>query len=157
MNIYTLPKTFIAALFTIVSLFSVKCATAQLEGDELKNAIDAKNFSFIVTHESGGNFAIGNYYLHVVNDSLSAVLPFSGQSNSAAYTTDDNGINIHTKNFTYKPTISKKGKYVIDITLKNDRVTRSFSLQVNKNGVAMLVANCINRDNAIYTGVIQDL
>ena len=95
--------------------------------------------------------------MHIANDSLNAVLPYSGRSNAGAYSTDDNGINIHTKDFTYQANLLKNGNYNIKITLKNNRLTSSFSLQVNKKGTATLVANGINRENSNYTGVIQSL
>lgn len=88
---------------------------------------------------------------------MSTVLPYSGRSNTAAYTIDENGINMRTKSFTYQETPTKKGGYNIKILLKNDRTANSFSLRVNKNGVAMLTADCINRDSEVYTGVIQSL
>jgi len=157
MNIHASRNTYVTVLLTIISLFTVKFAMAQLEGDQLKDVIDSKNFSFTVTHESGGDFALGNYYLHIVNDSLSVMLPYSGRSGTASYTVDDNGINIHTKDFTYQATLLKNLNYTIRIALNNDRSTKSFSLQVNKKGIAMLVANSINRENSVYTGVIQSL
>jgi|GEM_PF-3154096 len=157
MNTYTSRTTFVVSLLIILCVFTTKFAEAQLQGDQLKNAIESRNFAFTVTHESGGDFALGNYYLHLINDSLSTVLPYSGRSNTAAYTIDENGINMRTKSFTYQETPTKKGGYNIKILLNNDRTANSFTLRVKKNGVAMLTADCINRDSEVYTGVIQVL
>lgn len=152
------PARTIIFLCLIFCLFLSKYSHAQLQGDDLKNAIESGKFSFVVTHESGGDFALGsNYYLHVVKDSIYAVLPFSGRSNTASYTMSDNGINVNTKKFTYDETTTKKGGYIVKIALKDDRVTSSFSLHVNKNGMATLAAACYNRDGQVYTGGIMPL
>lgn len=157
MRIYTPKQTSISFLFIILSIFTSKFSEAQVQGDELKNAIESRNFAFTVTHESGGDFALGYYYLHVINDSLSVTLPYSGRSRSAAYTMDENAINMHTKDFTYRESPTKKGGYNIKFVLKNDRTTSSFLLRINKNGVASLSADGINRDSEVYSGVIQVL
>ena len=151
-------KTIVVSLSLIFCLFLSKYCNAQLKGDDLKSAIESGKFSFVVTHESGGDFALGsNYYLKVIQDSISAALPFSGRSNTASYTMSENGINVNTKKFTYDETATKKGGYFIKIVLKNDRVTNSFSLRVNKNGMATLAAESYNRDSQVYSGGIMPL
>lgn len=157
MNTYTSRTTYVVSLLIILCIFTTKFTEAQVQGDELKNAIESRNFAFTVTHESGGDFARGNYYLHVINDSLSAGLPYSGRSRRADYTNDNNGIDVRTKDFTYQETPTKNGGYNIKISLNNDKTTSSFSLRVNKRGYATLSADCINRDSEVYSGVIQIL
>ena len=157
MTNYPTKTNYALSLLITLCLFSPKFTAAQLQDDDLKNVMESRNFAFTVTHESGGDFALGNYYLHVVNDSLSVALPYSGRSYQAAYTVDDNGINLHTKEFTYKETPTKKGGYDIKIMFKNAGTTTSFSLRVNKKGIAMLTADCINREAQVYTGVVQNL
>ncbi len=153
----TIRIAYVASLLVILCSLPTKFAFAQLTGDGLDSSVVSKNFAFTVLHESGGDFALGNYYFHLSNDSLSVALPYSGRSNSAAYTMDDNGINVHTKDFTYQVTPGKKGGYNIKIMLNNDRNTRSFSLRVNKKGFATLTVDCMNRETPVFTGVIQNL
>jgi len=145
------------SLLITLCFLSPKFTAAQLQDDDLKNVMESRNYAFTVTHESGGDFALGNYYLHVVNDSLSVALPYSGRSDQAAYTVDDNGINLQTKQFTYKETPTKKGGYDIRIMIKIAGTATTFSLHVNKKGIAMLTADRINREAQIYTGVVQNL
>ncbi|HVZ95938.1 MAG TPA: DUF4251 domain-containing protein [Chitinophagaceae bacterium] len=157
MRIYTTRIFYVASLLITLCSLPTKFTFGQLTGNDLDNAIASKNFAFTVLHESGGDYALGNYYFHIVNDSLSVALPYSGKSGTAAYTIDDNGINIHTKDFTYQSTSGKKGGYTIKILLSNDRNTRSFSLRINKKGFATLTADCMNREAPVFSGAIQNL
>ena len=124
---------------------------------DVKSIIDSKNYAFRVTHESGGDFALGNYYFYLINDSVSVALPYHGHSGAAAYTMDDNGINTHTKDFTYQCRAAKNGAFTIKINLNNDRLTRSFSIRVNKKGNAVLTVDSINRDAVSFNGVVDGL
>lgn len=145
-------------LFIIASfcVLPAKKSAAQT-GNDLKTVIESKNYAFQVTHETGGDIALGNYYFYLMNDSISVTLPYHGNSGTAAYTMDDNGINVHTKSFSYKSTPLKNGGYFIKITLNNDRRTRSFSLKVDKKGYALLTVEGINRDPVSFSGILNSI
>ena len=144
--------------FTIIfCTLPAKKSSAQLTQDDLKTIIESKSYGFTVTHETGGNIMLGNYYFHLVNDSLSTSLPYHGNSGVAAYTIDDNGINVHTKDFSYQLTSLKNGGYFIKIKLNGDRITRSFSLHVNKKGYATLTVESVNRDPVSFNGVVNGI
>lgn len=130
---------------------------AQSQTEDLKTILESKNYSFTVTHETGGDVALGNYYFNVLNDSVSVTLPYHGNSGTAAYTMDDNGINVHTKAFSYKSVPLKNGGYYIKINLNNDRLTRSFSLKIDKKGYTLLTVDSINRDPVSFSGVISGI
>lgn len=147
-------------LFFIIAFctFADQTSFAQsTEGNDLRTVIGSKNYAFTVTHETSGDVALGNYYFHLVDDSISVALPYHGNSGTAAYTMDDNGINVHTKSFSYELTPLKNGGYYIKINLNNDRLTRSFSLKVNKKGYALLTVESINRDPVSFSGVINNI
>ncbi len=144
----------VIAVFTLAVNLTIGQST---QNNDLKTILDAKSYSFTVTHETNGDVALGNYYFHLVNDSISVALPYHGNSGTAAYTMDDNGINVHTKSFSYELTPLKNGGYYIKINLNNDRLTRSFSLKVNKKGSALLTVESINRDPVSFTGVINSI
>lgn len=146
-------------LFFIIipCILLVKKSIAQSQNENLKTIIESKNYSFTVTHETGGDVALGNYYFNLINDSVSVALPYHGNSGTAAYTMDDNGINIHTKSFSYKETPLKNGGYYIKINISNDRLTRSLALKVDKKGYASLTVESINRDPVSFSGVINNI
>jgi len=150
---------FALTLFLTVTFFALpsKKIAAQLMQEHLKTLIESKNYGFIVTHETSGDVVLGNYYFHLENDSLSVTLPYHGNSGTAAYTMDDNGINVHTKDFSYNLTSLKNGGYYIKISLNGDRITRSFSLRINKKGYAFLTVESINRDPVSFSGVINNI
>jgi hypothetical protein len=150
---FTLMLFFTAVFFVLPSKKSV----AQLTPENLKALIESKNYGFTVTHDTNGDFTSGNYYFHLMNDSLSTALPYHGNSGTAAYTVNDNGINIHTKDFSYQLKPLKNGGYFIKINLNNDRITRSFSLRVNKKGYTLLTVESINRDPVSFSGIINGI
>ena len=159
MKKYSLPRFTLALAFIVMlCTFSAKKTIAQsMQNENLKTTIESKNYGFSVTHDTNGNFATGNYYFNLLTDSLSVTLPYHGNSGTAAYTMDQNGINVHTKDFTYKSTPLKNGGYYIKIYLTGDRITRSLSLRVNKKGYALLTVESINRDPVSFSGVITNI
>lgn len=157
MQKYSLNCAFLFLATAIVFSLMPRNVHAQSKDSALISLIESKTYSFVVTHESGGDFAIGTYFLSVINDSVSAALPYHGNSGVAAYSMDDNGINVHTRAFSYNETPTKKGGYVIKIKLKNDRLTSDFTLRISKKGYAVLAVDSYNRDAITFDGVINAL
>ncbi|HEY0297996.1 MAG TPA: DUF4251 domain-containing protein [Arachidicoccus sp.] len=95
------------------------------------------------------------YFLSVMNDSISAYLPYFGRAYSAPYSTTDNGINVNTKKFSYTSKPGKKGVYIIKIIVDNDKNTQSFLLNIGTSGYATLQVQSVYRDAISFYGNIE--
>lgn len=168
---------FIYLLFTSVIHFSCS-STAKLSSDRLeqeqkiRHFAESKSFVFNATTVNPMRANILNiipngnqlrnlapgYTLRVMNDSVSAYLPYYGRAYTAPESfSTDNGIKVNTKNFSYSFKQNKTGVYTIKINLNNDKTTSYFILELAQSGYATLQVQSINRESISFYGNVTSL
>lgn len=150
-----------------------KLSSDKLEQEQkIRHLVESKSFVFNATNANPMRTNVLNilpngnqlrnltpgYTLSIMNDSISAYLPYYGRAYTAPNpASTDNGIKAQTKKFSYAYKQNKKGIYIVTITLKDDRTTSSFTLNIGLNGYATLQVQSVNRDAISFYGNIQPL
>lgn len=172
-----LYRFIIVLLFISATHFSctsnAKLSSIQLEQEQkIRHFVESRSFVFNATQAipirvdilniipNGNqlrNLSVG-YSLSVLNDSISANLPYFGRTYIAPNpASTDNGIKVNTKDFDYSFTQNKKGIYIVEIKLNNDRNTSFFQLQITTNGYGTLQVQSANRESISFYGTIEPL
>lgn len=133
-------------------------ARNQAKAEEVKNLIDSRNFEFNaqsampmgggVIHLTGANT------LDILNDSVSAFLPYFGIAYTADYGSGEGGIKFGGKPESSDWKTSRNG-YDILMKFKTPRDLYTLHLTVSTNGYASLQVSCINRQPISFNGYIQ--
>ena len=170
-------RYYLCLLAACVAAVNFSCTSAsKLSSDKLeqeqkiRHFVESKSFVFNATNANPMRTNILNilpngsqlrnltpgYTLTVMDDSISAYLPYYGRAYTAPNpTSTDNGIKVNTKKFSYTYKQNKKGIYIVTINPENDRVTSSFILNIGLNGYATLQVQSVNRDAISFYGDIQ--
>ena len=127
----------------------------------IKKLIESKYFMFVpqtMIPQSGRTRPVTTPYdLRVMQDTLSADLPYIGRAYTSDYGSTDNSINFKTTGFQYDQQDGKKGGWRITITPKNIRNVNKFSLDISTSGFTSLVVSSNTRQQISYNGYIQEL
>jgi hypothetical protein len=167
-------KTFviiIAAFFSLISCGS----QIYLDPVSLNSAIEKREFNFNATNAyptSGDVIGVMNampgamasrmlrldpgYGFNLKKDLLSVYLPYFGR----AYTANpgdatNGGLRFESKDFTVKPSTTKKGNTLLIITPNDQKANFVFNLEIFKNGSAFLSINSNDRQPISFDGNIS--
>jgi hypothetical protein len=95
-----------------------------------------------------------DFELRVTTDSIIAILPFFGKSNTPQFgRSDDDGIKFTSTDFEYSAVAKKKGKWEITISPKDAKGVRLF-LTVFSNGDAHMEVTSPRRETMLYKGYV---
>ncbi len=94
------------------------------------------------------------FKLQVTTDSIIAIFPYFGQSNTPQFgRSDDNLIQFSSTDFEYTAVPKKKGKWEITIKPKDAKGIRLF-LTVYNNGEAQMDVTSPRRESMLYKGYV---
>jgi Domain of unknown function (DUF4251) len=158
------------SLVTAIIFFACHQSIAQATEKEQKEAamtaavkkmIESKHYMFVpqtMLPQSGRARPVTTPYdLRVIQDTISADLPYIGRAYSSDYGSTDNSINFKTTSFQYDQQDGKKGGWRITITPKSIRNVSKFFLDVSTSGFTSLVVSSNTRQQISYNGYIQEL
>lgn len=163
-------------IILVVSLCILSCGSqVYVEPAVLSSAITRKEFNFNATSAyptSGDVIGVMNampgamasrmlrldpgYGFNLKKDLLSVYLPYFGR----AYTANpgdatSGGLRFESKDFTVKPSTTKKGNTLFIITPNDQRANFVFNLEIFKNGSAFLSINSNDRQPISFDGNIS--
>jgi hypothetical protein len=157
----------LGVLILMVATFQAKSQPTEkeqklaAEAAATKKLIESKHYKFVpqtMIPQSGRTRPITTPYdLRLMQDTLSADLPYFGRAYTSDYGSTDNSINFKTTSFDYNQQDAKKGGWHITITPKNIRNVSKFSLDISTSGFTNLVVSSNTRQQISYNGYIQEL
>jgi hypothetical protein len=121
--------------------------------------VDSKNFVFDADSEAGRTLN-NSYNLTVSQDTVTASLPYNGESHTSLYGSTDGDLNFKWTKCAYKVAYDDKGNKEIsitptDFTAKGANVVQLLQLYIAANGYAVLRVNSVNHSIISFTGTIQ--
>jgi len=162
----------VAVLFTTIQV------SAQTDKATTAKLVEGKNFIFNATSAhpmnttemnavfsripgalAGGSVPLRGdiYQLNVATDSIGAYLPYYGRAYTAPRNSNEGGIKVGTKEFSYKADKKKKGNYIVTIKPKDSNGdVLSMILNIGEKGYASLSVVSNNRQTITYNGFISD-
>lgn len=127
----------------------------------VKKVVNSDNYFFTprYANSNGGSFDVpSNYTLKISKDSVTAYLPYYGNSEIHAPGADNSteNINFTWTKFSYAVNQDKKGNYEIIILPPSDGIkdAKSLKLKVMLDGSASLQVLSINRSSISFDGSI---
>ena len=163
-------------IILVVSLCILSCGSqVYVEPAVLSSAITKKEFNFNATSAyptSGDVIGVMNampgamasrmlrldpgYGFNLKKDLLSVYLPYFGRAFTANPGDGSNGgFRFESKDFTIKPSTTKKGNTLLVITPNDQRANFVFNLEIFKNGSAFLSINSNDRQPISFDGNIS--
>ncbi len=100
-------------------------------------------------------FLSSGYNVTVNRDTLSADLPFIGQSQMAAMNRDESGTFFTTTDYNYKYEAGKKNNWLITLNINDQKFTRQIFINVFANGKASVDVYSNFRDPTNFSGYIR--
>jgi hypothetical protein len=152
----------IAAVFVLFYLSgcSNKPPVTNFMPGEIEEAIQSQQFKFnalrMFPMSGRSRFLEGGYFLKINKGEISTNLPYFGRAYTGVYGTDA-GINFESNDFDYKPVKTKKGKWTIEIDVKNNQTVRQLLLSVYPDGEADLRIIPVNKQGISYEGVLAPI
>jgi hypothetical protein len=138
----------------------IRKARNQAKTEEVKKLIDNRHFEFNAQSASpmgGGVIHLTSVNtLDILNDSVSAFLPYFGIAYTADYGGGEGGIKFGGKTESSDWKTSRNG-YDILMKIKTPRDFYTLHLIVSTNGYANLQVSCINRQPISFNGYIQEI
>ena len=146
-------KIFVITLLVISTSAAYAQSTRAEKAAALKFAIrksvDSIEYTFVVFQ--GGQA----YHLQVTRDSLTSVLPFTGNSISGnGYVDQTANLNIRSLDFGYKIMALKKGGWQITITPNDVDDINKIILEIHEDSNATLVIHSVRRSRMMYQGYL---
>jgi hypothetical protein len=158
---------FLAAAMLVLASHQSIAQASEKEQKEAATAaatrklIESKHYMFVpqtMIPQSGRTRPVTTPYdLRVVQDTLSAELPYIGRAYTSDYGSTDNSISFKTTSFQYEQQDGKKGGWQITITPKDIRNVNKFSLNISTSGFTSLVVSSNTRQQISYNGYVQEL
>jgi len=147
-----------AALLFAFAMIGSSALNAQGNDDQIQKRIRAQQYVFVPQSISSTSATMPaltkDFDLRVTTDSIIAILPYFGQSNSPQYgRSDDDGIKFTSTNFEYAAVEKKKGKWEITIKPKDVKGVQLF-LTVFSNGDALMQVTSPRRESMSYKGYV---
>ena len=147
----------------LMSFLFVQCSTGnKLSTEEAANIemlIKEHKFVFeaesIAPFRSPKKFLSSGYNVTVNRDTLSAELPFIGQSRMPAMDRDEAGTFFTTKNYNYKYEAGKRNNWFITLDVNDQKFTRQIIINVFSNGKASVDVYSNFRDPTNFSGYIR--
>ncbi|GAA4435613.1 DUF4251 domain-containing protein [Ravibacter arvi] len=138
---------------------SQKASTAR-SSQEISTAFDEQSYQFQATflQPSRGRMRqiVGNYFMKVEKDRISADLPYFGRAYSAPIG-GDGGIKFVSEKFTYDVKPIKNGGREVTIRVQDSQVVRDLFLTVFPDGSADLRVTPQNKTFISYRGDVVPL
>ena len=155
--------------YLLYSLFAVlifaNCSPAgnvnSVSAADIETLIKEHKFVFeaesINPLRSQRKFLSGGYNVTVNRDSLSAELPFIGQSQMPAMSRDEAGTYFTTTKYSYKYEPGKKNNWLITLNIEDQKFTRQILMNVFSNGKTSVDVYSNYRDPTSFSGYIRAL
>lgn len=149
----------------LISFLFLQCSTGNKVSTEDAANIEMliKEHKFVFEAESINpmrsqrKFLSSGYNATINRDTLSADLPFIGQSQMAAMNRDESGTFFTTKDYTYKYVAGNKNNWRITLDINDQKFTRQIIINVFANGKASLDVYSNFRDPTNFSGYIRAL
>jgi hypothetical protein len=158
---------FLAACVVMLATLKTRAQASEKEQKEaaetaaVKKLLESKRYKFVpqsMMPQSGSTRPISTPYdLRVMQDTLSAELPYIGRAYSSDYGSSDNSISFKTTSFDYNQQDGKKGGWRVTITPKNIRNVSKFYLDISTSGFTSLAVSSNTRQQISYNGYVQEL
>lgn len=147
-----------AALVFAFAIIGSGTLDAQENDSLIQRRIRAQQYVFVPLScsSSSANTPIisREYKLELTGDSVIAILPYFGQSNTPQIgRSDDDGIKFTSTDFAYSAVPKKKGKWEITIEPKDSKGIRVF-LTIFNNGDAQMDVTSPRRETLLFKGYV---
>lgn len=161
-------------LFLCAGIFS---ASAQAGKDEIAALVKSRNYTFYandatpqysaelsrvmqsIPGSTGSKISLNPVMsqLIVQRDTVSALLPYFGRSQSVLVPSDpnDQGVEFKSTDFIYKETHGKKGNYTISMIINDDKDRPKLLLFVSASGYATLDISFNMKSHISFSGYIE--
>lgn len=154
-----------ALLLTVMALGTAHISSAQTRKEkqaaqkaQVQQWVEAKRYVFVVQTVLPTSGRVRqmtpDFTFKVTPDTLFADLPYFGRAYSAPIDPSRGGIRFRSTDFDYT-TDSAKGRWDIQIKLKDDRDVQSLTLNITESGFASLKVISVNRQPISYNGYIK--
>ncbi len=155
--------------YLIYSLFAalllIQCSTSNKTSNNEPLNVEAlvKEHKFVFEAESiiplrgSRKFLSSGYNVIINRDTLSADLPFIGQSQMAAMNRDESGTFFTTKDYNYKYEAGKKNSWLITLDVNDQKFTRQIQINVFSNGKASVNVYSNYRDPTSFSGYVRPI
>lgn len=156
-------KYLIYSLFSVLILIQCSPAANVSAEDAVNIETLVKEHKFVFEAESitplrgQRKFLSGGYNVTVNRDSLSAELPFIGQSQMPAMNRDEAGTYFTTTKYNYKLEMGNKNNWLITLDIEDQKFTRQIVMNVFSNGKTTVNVYSNFRDPTSFSGYIRDL
>ncbi len=134
-----------------------RAAADGIKMEEINKLIESRNFCFIAKNAlpmgGGSIFLTSRYSLDVRNDTVTAWLPYYGESYRAEFGTGEGGIKFTDKPVKSEWNITDK-KYEVVLSVKIPSDEYHLQLTVTRLGYATLNVQSNNRQSISFTGNI---
>lgn len=154
-------RYFIYGFLTLI-IFAQCSPAANVSADEnvnIETLIKEHKFVFeaesINPLRSQRKFLSGGYNVTVNRDSLSAELPFIGQSQMPAMSRDEAGTYFTTTKYSYKYEPGSKNNWLITLDIEDQKFTRQILMNVFSNGKTSVDVYSNYRDPTSFSGYIR--
>ncbi len=154
-------RYFIYGFLTLI-IFAQCSPAANVSADEnvnIETLIKEHKFVFeaesINPLRSQRKFLSGGYNVTVNRDSLSAELPFIGQSQMPAMSRDEAGTYFTTTKYSYKYESGSKNNWLITLDIEDQKFTRQILMNVFSNGKTSVDVYSNYRDPTSFSGYIR--
>lgn len=161
-------------LFVSAGIFS---ASAQAGKDEIAALIKSRNYTFYandatpqysaeldrvlrsIPGSNGSKISLNPvmYQLIVQRDTVSALLPYFGRSQSVLVPSDpnDQGVEFKSTDFIFKETAEKKGNRTITIIVNDDKDRPKLHLFISASGYATLDISFNTKSHISFSGYVE--
>jgi hypothetical protein len=146
--------------FFVCILYFIGALEAQESDNAITIMVKEKDFTFTAlsySSSSTSNKQLNDYYtIKVAKDSIVGSLPYFGNSYTAQINLRDGGINFTSFKFDYSFVEKKRGKYLVTIFPKDDRiVVQKLYMTIFSDGKTQLDVLSRNQEPTTFTGYIS--
>jgi hypothetical protein len=151
-------KKFLFLVLLMVTVYRGYAKDDDIKADTVKKRIENKSFVFVAQSAMPlkGKFIslTSSYDVKISGDTVTAYLPYYGESHTAIFGHDENGIKFKSVRNKYKVQPKKNGW---NVTIKPEDVGYGIELNfdVSKSGTTMLRVNDNRRDAITFRGYLE--